>query len=102
MWAGRTRFGPTGYAAGLIVLNRYLPSESVVKVADPSKFGSSAAGFVSLGCVYRPWALACQTSTVALRTGSPARFNTRPMTLRICPSARPDRPGTLVRSLVAG
>jgi len=48
---GRIQFGFAGYAPGLIVLNRYRPSASVVWTAKPSKFGSSGAGFVSLGWV---------------------------------------------------
>src|ERR1700738_2031080 len=44
MCAVLIRLGPAGEAAGLIVLNRYRPSESVVRTAEPSKFGSSGAG----------------------------------------------------------
>jgi len=40
---GRIQFGFAGYAPGLIVLNRYRPSASVVWTAKPSKFGSSGA-----------------------------------------------------------
>src|SRR6516165_10350067 len=43
---GSGRIGPPGF----IVLKRYRPSWSVVRTAEPSKFGSSGTGLVSLGC----------------------------------------------------
>ena len=58
-------------------------------------------GFPRLAAIAEPL-LNVRRVILALRTGSPARFSTCPMTLRTCPSARPGRPGTRVRSALCG
>src|SRR2546428_456321 len=80
MCGGRTQPPGTGYAPGLMVLNEYLPSASVVASPNPRKFGSFGAGLGSATWVYRPLALACQISTMAPLTGRHSSSVTRPVT----------------------
>src|SRR2546428_10232624 len=65
MCGGRTQPPGTGYAPGLMVLNEYLPSASVVASPNPRKFGSFGAGFASAEGLYRPFSLACHIPTAA-------------------------------------
>src|SRR2546426_1336043 len=77
---GRIHPPGTGYAPGLIVLNEYMPFSSVRASPKPRKFGSFGAGFGSATWTYRPFALACQISTMAPLTGRHSSSVARPVT----------------------
>src|SRR5207249_1921324 len=79
-WGGRIHPPGTGYAPGLIVLNEYMPFSSVRVSPKPRKFGSFGAGFGSATWTYRPFALACQISTMAPLTGRHSSSVARPVT----------------------